>query len=234
MLSYLWHYRWQLGLLPFFAVSVGLALIMDVAGNRIEFATISVLYACADVLMVHYFVTRSPRVRALSQAIAMVIFSAVFFFTFSAYGEAQYLWAQPLFWVAGWRSITEDLASRLYPHFLRRGHLVAYTILATFIAAISYRYDKGIHTAVQFMQFFGVILFGLSLAVRKRAETLSRNWSLIGGLGLWLYTAMCLADVVQKYFERGEIIATPLVAFFAALPVAIIVLREFVSIIARR
>ncbi len=65
MHKYLWPYRWQISLLPFFAVSIWLALSLDVAGDRTEFVTISVLYAFADVLMVNYFVAGDARGRAL-------------------------------------------------------------------------------------------------------------------------------------------------------------------------
>ncbi len=119
----LYPYRWQLGLLPFFVVSIWLAFSLDVAKNKGEFVTIAVLYVMADILMVNSFVAENRRIRAYSQLGASITFTCVFFFTYWAYSEVQYALAQPLFWVAAWKIIAEESDQRLYPYFLGEGTL---------------------------------------------------------------------------------------------------------------
>lgn len=221
---YLWPYRWQIGLLPFFVASVWLALSLEVAGNKAEFVIISVAYAAADILMVNYFVAENRRARALSQAGAMTIFASVFLFTYLAYGEAQYMLAQPLFWVAGWKSIAEVTAPQWYPYFLGKKALVGYWFAAALVAFWEYLSGGSVHSLVHLVQFFGVSLLGLSLALDKRA--LDAFWRHAGALGLIIFTLMCLVDVLTKYTTQREIIATPLVAFFAAFPVAIMAVES--------
>lgn len=229
MKNYLWPYRWQIGLLPFFVASVWLALSLEVAGNKAEFVTISIFYAIADVLIVNFFVAESSRVRVFSQLAAMMIFASIFTFTYIAYGEAQYALAQPLFWVAGWKITAAEIAPRWYPRVLSERMLAAYVAIVSAVALWLYVTGGAIPTIVNLLQFIGLCLFGLSLAVKGEVASRELAWNSLGSLGLDLYVLTCLADVAYKYATMGEIIATPLVAFLAASPVAIVATRDLLQ-----
>jgi hypothetical protein len=232
MRQFWWPYRWQIGMMPFFAISIWLAFTHDIGGqsatDKAEFAVISVLYALADVLIVNYFVSERRSVKVFSQFAAMNIFACIFLYTYLAHGEAQYALAQPLYWLAGWKLVTRG--SRWYPARLGEKELVAYGLAAGMFALWAYGYTDTLPTRVNLLQFVGLTAFGLFLAIgedmpRERIEP----WRWIGTCGVALYTATCLADAADKYFAHGVVIATPLVAFFAALPVTIVALRDNIT-----
>ena len=159
--------------------------------------------------------------------IALVLFALVFFYTLGAYGEAQYVLAQPFFWVAGWKALTKETKPRWYPHRLGETPLVVGAAFVAVLAAMIYRYTHLIPTPINLLQFVGACLFGVALAVGNDAPKIRQGlWRTLGAVGVGLYTAMCLGDVAYKYIFVGQVIATPLVAFFAALPVAVVAARD--------
>lgn len=225
MRRYLWSYRWQIGLLPFFVASVWLATSLEVAGDKKEFVTIAVFYAIADILIVNYFVAQMAIVRVLSQCIAMTIFASIFFFTYIAYGEAQYALAQPLFWVAGWKIVTREYWKEWYPHFLSPHVIALYAIAAIGTALWAHLSGLGVPTIINVLQTIGLCGFGFFLATQGELRV-AQHARFLGLLGLDMYVLTCVGDVVHKYVVSGDIIATPLVAFLAALPVAIVATRD--------
>lgn len=227
----LWHYRWQIGMMPFFAISIWLALTQDIGGTshaaKTEFVIISVLYVIADVLIVNYFVSTHETTRALSQIAAMTLFTSIFLYTYTAHGEAQYVLAQPLYWVAGWKLLTRNHRA-WYPSMLNERLLTSYALATMLLVAGANIRAVDFAAGIHLLQLAGLSLFGVFLGIKEEIEDTERArlWRWIGTGGVGLYTLACLADAVHKYVGAGAIIATPLVAFFAALPVTIVSLRD--------
>ncbi len=219
-----WSYRWQLGMLPFFVASLSIALAIDITDRRIEFIGISVLYALGDVLMVHAFAATRMSARAKAQGCAMLIFGSVFLYTWIAHGEAEYILAQPLFWIAGWKRISSELLPSWYPHALNTRIVVALTACILIVSVLVFTYTDLVPSTINFLQVIGLCAFGSMLA----ADNETRLHARIGTIGLWVFTLSCAGDVVHKYMFVGHIIATPLVAFFASLPVAIVASRNMI------
>ncbi len=232
MRQFWWPYRWQIGMMPFFAISIWLALTHDIGGGtsaaKAEFITISLFYALADILIVNYFVSESRQVKVFSQFGAMLIFGSIFIYTYVAHGEAQYALAQPLYWLAGWKLVTHG--SRWYPARLGEKELVVYATATLLFAVWAHGHTAIVPTGVNMLQFVGLTLFGVFLAIGEDMPRQRREfWSWLGTFGVGLYTATCLVDALHKYADTGTVIATPLVAFFAALPVTIVALRDNVA-----
>lgn len=230
MIESLWPYRWQIGLMPFFAGSVWLAFSLNITDRRTEFIAISLWYAFGDVLMVNAFVAESKRIRTLSQGFASIIFTGVFLYTYFAHREAEYALTQPLFWIATWKRMSEEVRPAWYPRMLDERALSVLITLILVAALVLFLCTSAIPTIINLMQTLGLCMFGGMLAVGNEIPAQRRRlWSMAGTIGLWIFTLCCLGDVAYKYISVGTVIATPFIAFFAALPVAIVSFRDAIT-----
>ena len=233
--SLLNNYRWQLYMAPFFVASIWLALTLHVAKNQTEFAIISVLYALADIMIVNFFVVGSRRIKAFSIVGASTIFFAIFLYTYVVHGEVQYVFTQPLFLAATWKLAARELKPTAYPSFLTEKVVATYWVVTLVAACVVFVRLDVIPTVVNLIQLVGLSLFGLYLAIGDDVVASRKEFvHLLGTIGVGTYTAFCLVDVWYKWYMTGEFIATPFVAFFASLPVAIVALREDILIIRKK
>jgi len=220
-------YKWQLITAPFFIVSLFIALTLNATSNRHEFIIISVLYTLADILTVNFFTCTKRKTRGYSLAGAVVIFFSVFLYTFWVHKEIQYIFTQPLFLIAGWKSATRELKPTLYPAFLNEPLLTKYCVFTIIIAVIMYAQLDVIPTYINLVQLIGLSMFGLFIATGSDiAEQKKARMHMFGTIGISIYTLCCLGDVWYKWYMSGDIIATPFVAFFASVPVVIVALKE--------
>ncbi len=214
-------YRLQILTAPFFIISLTIALSLDVTGNKTEFVLISVFYILADVLAVNYLITKDRTQMRVSVVLAALMFFSIFLYTYFAHGEAQYIFVQPLFLVAASKRLFQD--TKMYPTFLNDKCMTIGTLVILVIASIIFLCSEIITTAVHYVQLIGLCLFGFFLAVGDDTEVFTKETvHLVGTIGVSIFTLFCLGDVWHKWNTTQTFIATPFVAFFASLPVALV------------
>ncbi len=214
-------YRLQILTAPFFLASIAIALSLNVTRDKTEFILISVFYVIGDILTVHYITTKNELSMRISVILAALIFFSVFLYTYFTYGEAQYMFVQPLFLIAALKRLLQD--TKMYPTFLNDKCMTIVNLVILVVAGITFLYDEMTATAVHYVQLIGLCLFGFFLAVGDDTEVFTKETiHLVGTIGVSIFTLFCLGDVWYKWNTTGTFIATPFVAFFASLPVALV------------